>query len=187
MKDGHWRADDEESEKAAWEESVRLREQMFWCRIGGGVVPAHSHHPDLSQSPRVSEEERREQEAKLSDELQRTGEIKPRDVTPVIEASSPSVARKRTSKAPARDDTAEGLWQAAQEDAVAPSPADDTEDEASQTNADAPSEQGSSKEHNPSRDSTQSTSSLQVASPGGEGEDGAKRLSITIPGSFEHA
>ncbi|KAL2269378.1 hypothetical protein VTJ83DRAFT_1562 [Remersonia thermophila] len=45
VKDGHWRADDDDSEKAAWEESVRLREQMFWARIGGGVVPAsHARH-----------------------------------------------------------------------------------------------------------------------------------------------
>ncbi|KAI1349950.1 hypothetical protein F5Y01DRAFT_305690 [Xylaria sp. FL0043] len=34
VKDGHWRADN----------SVRLRDQMFWSRIGGGVVPAHSGH-----------------------------------------------------------------------------------------------------------------------------------------------
>ncbi|KJZ74350.1 hypothetical protein HIM_06356 [Hirsutella minnesotensis 3608] len=40
VRDGHWRAEDEDQEKAAWEESVRLREQMFWSRIGGGVVPA---------------------------------------------------------------------------------------------------------------------------------------------------
>lgn len=40
MKDGHWHAEDEDAEKAAWEESVRLREQMFWSRIGGGVIPA---------------------------------------------------------------------------------------------------------------------------------------------------
>lgn len=39
VKDGHWKADDEDQEKAAWEESVRLREQMFWARVGGGVVP----------------------------------------------------------------------------------------------------------------------------------------------------
>ncbi|KAK4038669.1 hypothetical protein C8A01DRAFT_47748 [Parachaetomium inaequale] len=44
VKDGHWRADDEDAEKAAWEESVRLREQMFWSRIGGGVVPLGQHH-----------------------------------------------------------------------------------------------------------------------------------------------
>jgi hypothetical protein len=35
--------------KSAWEESVRLRERMFWTRIGGGVVPAFI---PLRDSPR---------------------------------------------------------------------------------------------------------------------------------------
>ncbi|KAK4234017.1 hypothetical protein C8A03DRAFT_47558 [Achaetomium macrosporum] len=49
VKDGHWRAEGEDAEKAAWEESVRLREQMFWSRIGGGVVPVgHARHPSSS-------------------------------------------------------------------------------------------------------------------------------------------
>ncbi|OTA62834.1 hypothetical protein K449DRAFT_329576 [Hypoxylon sp. EC38] len=43
VKDGLWRAEDADSERAAWEESVRLRDQMFWSRIGGGVIPAISH------------------------------------------------------------------------------------------------------------------------------------------------
>ncbi|KAL8407570.1 hypothetical protein RB594_006408 [Gaeumannomyces avenae] len=75
LQGGHWRADDEDAERAAWEESVRLREQMFWARIGGGVVPAaslhqHFHHggsPMLGKSsslrekgsPRASNEARR--------------------------------------------------------------------------------------------------------------------------------
>ncbi|KAL8383719.1 hypothetical protein RB595_010769 [Gaeumannomyces hyphopodioides] len=75
LQGGHWRADDEDAERAAWEESVRLREQMFWARIGGGVVPAaslhqhfHSGGPTLgktsslrekSGSPRASNEARR--------------------------------------------------------------------------------------------------------------------------------
>lgn len=72
VKDGHWRADDEDAEKAAWEESVRLREQMFWSRIGGGVVPAgHGRHAPSSsaapsvrgeQSPRPSHDARRSTE-----------------------------------------------------------------------------------------------------------------------------
>ncbi|KAJ8132208.1 hypothetical protein O1611_g1415 [Lasiodiplodia mahajangana] len=44
VKDGHWRADNADSERAAWEESVKLRDQMFWSRIGGGVVPARDAH-----------------------------------------------------------------------------------------------------------------------------------------------
>ncbi|KAK2064901.1 GDP/GTP exchange factor Sec2p [Colletotrichum caudatum] len=56
LKDGHWRAEGEDAEKAAWEESVRLREQMFWSRIGGGVVPSNHPVPSSDRSPRVSQE-----------------------------------------------------------------------------------------------------------------------------------
>ncbi|KAL1870122.1 rab guanine nucleotide exchange factor S2 [Paecilomyces lecythidis] len=37
--DGHIRISDPEDEKEAWEETIRLRERMFWSRIGGGVIP----------------------------------------------------------------------------------------------------------------------------------------------------
>ena len=187
LKDGHWRADDEESEKGAWEESVRLREQMFWCRVGGGVVPAHhSHHADPSRSPRVSEDERAEREAKLSEELQQTGEIQPKDITPMVRTASPSNDSRRASKVSARDDTAECLRKAAQGDAAAPNPVEKTpgEDETAVESNTVLSEQDSSRDHNIARHSTQSKSSLQVASPGEEAADGVKRLSITIPGSF---
>lgn len=187
LKDGHWRCDDEESEKAAWEESVRLREQMFWCRVGGGVVPAqHGHHSEVSRSPRISDDERREQERKLSEELERTGEIQPKDVTPVVEPSQTSSAIKKNSKILTKDDTAEGLWQAAQEDAAAPSSVEKTSTEGAEEKPDSVEEPNSEK-HNPARDSTQSTSSLQVASPGEEGKDEPKRLSITIPRSLDQA
>lgn len=59
VKDGHWRAENADSERAAWEESVRLRDQMFWSRIGGGVVPArdtHSHPPIAEKMARTSHE-----------------------------------------------------------------------------------------------------------------------------------
>jgi len=42
VRDGHWRCESEEDAKGAWEEAVRLRERMFWARLGGGVVPAFS-------------------------------------------------------------------------------------------------------------------------------------------------
>ena len=59
VKDGHWRAETEDHEKAAWEESVRLREQMFWSRIGGGVIPASQIiiPTDLDKSSRDSHEQ----------------------------------------------------------------------------------------------------------------------------------
>ncbi|KAK1023361.1 rab guanine nucleotide exchange factor S2 [Friedmanniomyces endolithicus] len=40
LRDGHWRCEAEADKKGAWEEATRLRERMFWARLGGGVVPA---------------------------------------------------------------------------------------------------------------------------------------------------
>ena len=40
VRDGLWRARNDDDINGAWEESVRLREKMFWARLGGGVVPA---------------------------------------------------------------------------------------------------------------------------------------------------
>ncbi|TQW01210.1 hypothetical protein V2A60_002217 [Cordyceps javanica] len=54
VKDGHWRADDEDHEKTAWEESVRLREQMFWSRVGGGVIPASQASSPTDEAPQAS-------------------------------------------------------------------------------------------------------------------------------------
>ena len=55
IKDGYWRTDGVQAETAAWEESVRLRERMFWARIGGGVVPAFLRARE--DTPRSSVEE----------------------------------------------------------------------------------------------------------------------------------
>ena len=51
VKDGHWRTDGDEGEKSAWEESVRLRDRMFWARIGGGVLPTSLHRSPSPSSP----------------------------------------------------------------------------------------------------------------------------------------
>ena len=39
VRDGLWRAESDEEAKVAWDECVKLRERMFWTRLGGGVVP----------------------------------------------------------------------------------------------------------------------------------------------------
>lgn len=52
LKEGMWKCDNEGDEKHAWEECVKLRERMFWCRIGGGVIPAFINR----ESARNSEE-----------------------------------------------------------------------------------------------------------------------------------
>lgn len=89
VKDGHWRADDEDHEKAAWEESVRLREHMFWARIGGGVVPASQvdgSASDAFRSPRVSQE-RTLSEGQSSDKAPTITRLKAEDtVVPTVEA-----------------------------------------------------------------------------------------------------
>ncbi|KAI2468159.1 hypothetical protein F4781DRAFT_282023 [Annulohypoxylon bovei var. microspora] len=63
VKDGLWRAEDADSERAAWEECVRLRDQMFWSRIGGGVVQVinnHVHSRSVSEEPARDSQETHE-------------------------------------------------------------------------------------------------------------------------------
>lgn len=184
LKEGHWRTD-EDSEKAAWEESVRLREQMFWCRMGGGVVPAHHSHPDPARSPRVSSESRIEQEKELKDEVERTGEIHPRDVTPVIEQArfSSSSTAKRSSK-PVRSDATEKPSQATQDSAKTSSPIADRAKIEPEIVDQKVKDVGNNVQANHSemvRDSLRSIASLEV---GDNDREPSPRLSITIPSSL---
>jgi hypothetical protein len=72
---GHWRAETEEEKKSTWEESVRLRERMFWTRVGGGVVPSFVPLRDSPRSPTFADkpEERMSEESAMS--------FEPRDIT----------------------------------------------------------------------------------------------------------
>jgi hypothetical protein len=162
LKDGHWRADGQESERAAWEESVRLREQMFWCRVGGGVVPAVSHsHGDASRHHGASEGEQREQEEKLSEELDQTGEIQPRDVTPLVE--QPPLLTPDAASTTAGDDA--GPSKTARSDEAVDQRDDKLDAEA----------------RNPKRGSSPSVYSLQNEPTKEDHGVGSPRLSITIP------
>ena len=120
VKDGHWRADDEDAEKAAWEESVRLREQMFWSRIGGGVVPTgHVRHPSTSsvapslrgeKSPRPSHDGSSTtlEPVKQFLELPRSLETTPQpSVEDATAAEQPVAVEEKTLPAPPVDDAAE--------------------------------------------------------------------------------
>ncbi|CAG8159634.1 unnamed protein product [Penicillium olsonii] len=50
--DGHLRAGDSEEEKEIWDETIRLRERMFWSRIGAGIIPLHrATEPDSQVEP----------------------------------------------------------------------------------------------------------------------------------------
>lgn len=75
---GHWRAETEEEKKSTWEESVRLRERMFWTRVGGGVVPSFIPLRDGPSSPTFSNGG-----AKLNDRMSEESAIsfEPRDIT----------------------------------------------------------------------------------------------------------
>lgn len=68
---GHWRAETDDEKKNAWEESVRLRERMFWNRIGGGVVPAFIPMRDSPRSPTFANNDktRRSEESSQSVEI----------------------------------------------------------------------------------------------------------------------
>ncbi|KAK2783275.1 rab guanine nucleotide exchange factor S2 [Onygenales sp. PD_12] len=49
--DGQIQISDEEDEKESWQETIRLRERMFWSRIGGGVVPTFIQKEQSIRSP----------------------------------------------------------------------------------------------------------------------------------------
>lgn len=98
VKDGHWRADDDDHERSAWEESVRLREHMFWARIGGGVIPVSQvdgSSSDAFRSPRVSQE-RTLSEGQSSDKAPTITPLKAEaTVVPIVE--SPKTPPEQTA------------------------------------------------------------------------------------------
>ncbi|KAJ3475336.1 hypothetical protein NLG97_g9494 [Lecanicillium saksenae] len=106
VKDGHWRADDEDHEKTAWEESVRLREQMFWSRIGGGVIPASQ-----ADSPTDDESQAQVLTTTLKVPMIATTNGEPEkvagDTTPVFDhkapAREPRTPPEQTDAAPSTD------------------------------------------------------------------------------------
>ncbi|KAH6651825.1 hypothetical protein BKA67DRAFT_537677 [Truncatella angustata] len=160
VKDGHWRADDADAERAAWEESVRLREQMFWSRIGGGVIPAaqaHAMHAGSigEKSPRVSHE------------------IQTKATTHVLTPETSSDVTEKTTTPPVVD-----------QNAHTPPPQEHDVVSTAQ-----PATQGLDHDEKPQVTEVEanprnSTQSLSVDQPESE-IDGIKRLSITIPGSFD--
>lgn len=64
IKDGHMRIGDADEEKDAWEQTVKLRERMFWARVGGGVVPAFVQFNHSTQNtPGVGDTGRKSQDS----------------------------------------------------------------------------------------------------------------------------
>ncbi|KAL2831217.1 hypothetical protein BDW59DRAFT_8643 [Aspergillus cavernicola] len=56
--DGHIHAEEPDEIQEAWEETVRLRERMFWSRIGGGIIPMFAR-------TNASEEQHEERQADI--------------------------------------------------------------------------------------------------------------------------
>ncbi|KAH9866368.1 hypothetical protein IAQ61_008373 [Plenodomus lingam] len=75
---GHWRAETDEEKKSTWEESVKLREKMFWTRIGGGVVPSFIPLRDSPRSPAFSKSPHKDEERKSEDSMM---SFEPRDIS----------------------------------------------------------------------------------------------------------
>ncbi|CAN9241318.1 unnamed protein product [Alternaria sp. RS040] len=86
---GHWRAETEEEKKSTWEESVRLRERMFWTRVGGGVVPSFVPLRDGSpHSPTFTSDDIKQQREERMSEEESIISFEPRDITASGSAAS---------------------------------------------------------------------------------------------------
>jgi len=177
IKDGHWRTDGEEGEKVAWEESVRLRERMFWARIGGGVVPAFVQ---LRDSPRSSTEVTKDKGSKLSQEVLREDvdssklrSLGEENVDPFhSNQKRVSIGRTIISR---RESDEDDSWEKAKKAAIF--------DDDHPTNK-AVEEQTATQLRNNLRDSLKSNASekQRAKTPSQASEH---RLSIAIPGAFE--
>ena len=105
VKDGHWRTEGVQGEAVAWEESVRLRERMFWSRIGGGVVPAFLRARD--DTPRTSVEEEKGNLTFADSQASRgSQDAKPEKPSPLAQETSfeediPKLRNRSSSPTPA--------------------------------------------------------------------------------------
>lgn len=87
---GHWKAESEEEKNAAWEESVRLRERMFWSRIGGGVIPSFVAIRDSPRSPTFANGADKLDDARSSGETQ----VSEKPLDSAVDMSEATEARK---------------------------------------------------------------------------------------------
>jgi len=161
--------------KAAWEESVRLREKMFWARVGGGVVPAYGRAvgAEMPRSPRLTQipaEDEEEEERSSTD-----GVAVPRMRTPTDPFQAKNIDKEAEKRGPAVKTT--------------PSrPSNATAADEEKENADVEprglgiSEQRRSEDEAEKQlhDEMQKRASVQK-----QEKRWSDRLSITIPGAFE--
>lgn len=163
VKDGHWHAEDEDAEKAAWEESVRLREQMFWSRIGGGVIPATAGGSGGNQTTIPSTPVTPAAPATITDRVDRI-EIKDLDHPPPLPERRGRALPISTEQTPPQ----------VADDAPEPTLAVANGGQASQAGAGLDADEAAKQPHS-------ATNSLDGGSPE---MDELKRPSLTIPGAF---
>lgn len=184
LKDGHWRTDGVEGEKVAWEESVRLREGMFWARVGGGVVPAFLHAP---KSPRSSVEgakpENGPEGSKVSTDGAATQTQRLSEDPFHSDAKRVSIGNTVISHAEDVQDVDDN-WETAKNapifDDATPSKANPDDEPSKQLRDNLRDSLKVGTAENP-RPETTSEGQQSAASP----QDPEQRLSITIPGAFE--
>ncbi|KAI0153494.1 hypothetical protein BJ166DRAFT_358486 [Pestalotiopsis sp. NC0098] len=166
VKDGHWRADDDDAERAAWEESVRLREQMFWSRIGGGVVPAIQATSLATDS--ICEKSPRTSHDTPSLVVEYVREATPE---PSIEAASDDTEATTKPESSIQDFATEPQLSAVIENDSTADPVPEVASTQAEAAEDEPSQEQPSTESQP------------VETPEADVDD-IKKLSISIPGAF---
>lgn len=98
-RDGLWKAANEDEIRTAWDEAVRLRERMFWARIGGGVIPTalkemQAQNEAIKDKARKSAEsagsrERVSGESSQADAGDEDGTLAVRKPNPTVRLSTP--------------------------------------------------------------------------------------------------
>ena len=172
VRDGHWRTDGVEAEKNAWEESVRLRERMFWARIGGGVVPIMHHTRD---SPRPSADDTKHED--MSSELSHMSSDIARDTQDPFCSDQKRVSVGKAIIVGPTDSLADSVH-ASEMDPIDNMPLPDADLDAA----------AAIQLQNSLLDSAKTGSSIpahEVEHPIPPQHDSEQRLSVTIPGSFD--
>ncbi|KIW04088.1 uncharacterized protein PV09_04905 [Verruconis gallopava] len=179
IRDGHWRADSDEEIKAAWDESVKLRERMFWQRLGGGVLPAYMQNKENLRSPTF---EHASESGRNSEEAQRTPPQLPPRLPPRNSEDDPFQSEKATKRVSigeavvANNDghsAATSTLTAEEEKRIEEQAAQQLQDEARHSYTSKSSGSETVREVD-EQDENASTPAKDV-----------QRLSLTIPGSFQ--
>jgi hypothetical protein len=190
IRDGHWRADTDEEIKAAWEESVKLRERMFWQRIAGGVLPAYMQNKDALRSPIF---EQANTSGRNSAETQRSPPPLPPRSPPRSNEEDPFQGEKTSKPVSTRTTVIAGTdgqandsvaLTAEEEERIEEQGAQQLQDEVRHSYASKSSGTETVREVNENDDEKtpfESAESTPAETPSNE----MQRLSLTIPGGFE--